>query len=136
MSTSCIIGFKVNEKVESIYVHWDGYPRGKNSVGQILKDHYTESKKILQLMELGNLSALGKEPVEDLDGWNPLSAFSFDHSKCLAYRTRGDTGVDKIINESEADYLNYVKRCDIDFAYLYNEGEWQILTKDNKFKKF
>ena len=137
MSTSCVIGFKVHEKVESIYVHWDGHPRGKNSVGQILKTKYTEPTKIAKLMELGDLSVLGYEPIEDATGWDPKIGYTDSEPiKCLAYRTRGDANVDKHISENEEAYITYASRCDIDFAYLYNEGEWQILTKDRKFKKF
>ena len=105
MSTSCLIGAKVGDKIESIRCHWDGYPRGKNSVGEILKTHYTDPDKIASLMELGDISSLGYEPVEDLDGWNPAVS-SCDHTKCVAYRTRGETDIDKQVSDDEAAYID------------------------------
>ena len=41
--------------ISSIYCHWDGYPEG---VGATLKDHYSDSKKLQQLIDLGDISSL------------------------------------------------------------------------------
>ena len=136
MSTSCLIGAKVGDKIDSIRCHWDGYPRGKNSVGEILKTHYTDPDKIASLMELGDISSLGYEPVEDLDGWNPAVS-SCDHTKCVAYRTRGETDIDKQVSDDEAAYIDHAHHSDINFAYLFRDGEWHMLCgRPEKFKKF
>lgn len=59
MSTNCRIGIKYpNEKIESIYCHWDGYP---SYVGEVLKGHYTDLSKISELIKGGDISSLGYE---------------------------------------------------------------------------
>lgn len=136
MSTSCLIGVKVGDKIESIRCHWDGYPRGKNSVGEILKTHYSDLDKIASLMALGDISSLGYEPVEDLDGWNP-AVFSCDHTKCVAYRTRGETDIEKRVSDTQKAYAELASHSDVNFVYLYKDGEWHMMYGNPpKLKKF
>ena len=135
MSTRCRIGLKVGNKVESIYCHHDGYPRGIHSVGQTLKDHYNDLNKIKQLMDLGDISGLGENPIADPKGWD--LRLSSDHSMCIAYSTRGDTDIDKWIDESEEMYAKYASDSDAAFVYLYKDGAWHMLSgRPATFVKF
>lgn len=136
MSTSCLIGIKLGDKIESIRCHWDGYPRGVNSVGQILKNHYTDTSKIAALMELGDLSSLGYEPVSDPNGWD-LSVTTCDHTKCVSYRSRGDTDIDKNVSDTQKAYADLASHSDVNFIYLYKDNEWHLMYGNPpKLKKF
>ena len=65
MSTSSWIGFRNKDKtIRFIYCHHDGYI--KNGVGETLVKHYSDPETINKLLDLGDLSALGTEPVENL----------------------------------------------------------------------
>jgi hypothetical protein len=63
VATRARIGISTPEGVESIYVHWDGYPEG---VGQTLIDHWTTSDKVRQLLDLGDVSELAPTVEETI----------------------------------------------------------------------
>lgn len=66
MSTRCRIGIENEDgTIESIYCHNDGYP---SYAGKLLYMHYNNREKINKLMQLGDMSCLGTEPVDA--GWN------------------------------------------------------------------
>jgi hypothetical protein len=91
MSTRSLIGLlNADKSVTHIYCHFDGYPDG---VGQTLLDHYTDFRKIKELIALGDLSILGSEIGErhSFDGHHNNEVAS---TWCLAY------GRDR--NEAEA----------------------------------
>ena len=56
MATTCRIGILKENKVESIYCHYDGYLAG---VGVILKDNYKTKEKVEELIALGDIAELG-----------------------------------------------------------------------------
>jgi hypothetical protein len=59
MGTHCIIAIENDDGLfHSIYCHFDGYPSG---VGKILTEHYSDRKKVMELIALGDISSLGKE---------------------------------------------------------------------------
>ena len=81
MSTACYIG---NYR-GYIYCHWDDSPKNN---GEILKKYYKDSKKVDELISLGNISVLGKELYPD-----PNKTHNFDNPQegvTVAYhRDRG-----------------------------------------------
>jgi hypothetical protein len=57
MATRSRIGIENEDgTIRSIYCHWDG-----NLNSEILKNHYTDRNKINELLDLGDISMLGKE---------------------------------------------------------------------------
>lgn len=117
MSTNSRIGKLLPDgRVRSITCHWDGYIQG--GVGEDLFHNWTEETKVDALLDLGNLSAIGKE-IGEKQNFNDPSQINRDW--CLAYeRDRNKTGMEaKIIplGEFETDF-NWP------FLYLYKEGEW------------
>ena len=58
MSTRSAILEKTDSGYRGIYCHFDGYPSG---VGKILLEQYADPKKVFALINLGNLSSLGKK---------------------------------------------------------------------------
>lgn len=62
MGTRSRIGISISAtKVTSIFCHWDGYPTFN---GAILLKYYTKREDVEALMKLGNLSCLGRSPVD------------------------------------------------------------------------
>lgn len=107
-----------NGKVRSIYCHYDGYVQG--GVGEDLLTHYQDESKIDALLDLGNLSGIGKEIGEkqdfyDLPNINP--------NWCLAYeRDRGQKNQEATLTNSEQEYLKDANNYS--YIYLYKDGEW------------
>jgi len=57
MSTHCAIIAPANDGFYGIYCHFDGYEDG---VGLTLKTHYTDPEKVNKLIDLGDISSLGR----------------------------------------------------------------------------
>lgn len=82
----------------SIYTHWDGYP---SHHGKILLENYDTYEKVVELIELGQLSELHETP-----------------DACVSYhRWRGE---DKDITVSS----NLDDHADMEYAYLFKDGAW------------
>lgn len=101
-------------KVRSIYCNWDGYPSG---VGKILKEHYTDSKKIDELLDLGNISSLKKH----VSGSQYHSYDSPDHDVTIAYhRDRGESMYHAKIHDTLAEVPEE------DYNYVYVDEKWHL----------
>jgi len=103
--------------VEQVYCHWDGYLEHN---GKILQEHYSNPFKLRDLMDLGDLSSLGR----NLGNGHPFSKFGlkeedpdFDQMIALCKqaeeegwttfygRDRGETGTSAKKFASYEDYL-------------------------------
>ena len=117
MSTNSRIGKLLPDgRVRAITCHWDGYVEG--GVGEELLKYYSDSTKIDSLLDLGNLSALGKEIGEqqDFDDFT-----SQNQNWCLAYgRDRGESKMESKIVSLEEFQTN----LNWPYLYLFKEGEW------------
>jgi hypothetical protein len=121
MATRSRIAIKLEDKILSIYCHYDGYLEG---VGNTLKNHYQDPAKIQSLMDLGDLSVLGPE-IGDKQDFNDYN--SQNKEWCLAYgRDRGETGIEADEFKDVDSLLNYVKDSDQEYLYLYDNG-WKYL---------
>ena len=134
MSTNSRIGMVQKDgTVKSVYCHWDGYPSNN---GAILLKHYTDPEKVKKLIELGDLSYIGKE-VEPAEGQkhdfeNPAMdvtvAYHRDRGKDLNIR----------VNHNQDDYFNsdissYGYLLTLDNVWLYSAKRGatpRILTKE------
>ena len=104
-------------KVKSIYCHYDGYVQG--GVGEDLLTHYQDETKIDALLDLGNLSGIGKEIGEKQDFYDFPNQ---NPNWCLSYvRDRGEKNQEARLDASEDEYL---KDGDCSYIYLYKNGEW------------
>ena len=101
-----------NGTVQQIYCHWDGHLEHN---GEILSKHYSDTIKVQQLMNLGDLSGLHPELGEkhDFDDW--------DFSGCRFYgRDRGEKDTqartfksfEDYCQNSSAEEYNYIMRND------------------------
>ena len=104
-------------KVRSVYCHYDGYVQG--GVGEDLLNHYQDESKIDSLLDLGNLSGIGKEIGEKQDFYDFPNQ---NPNWCLSYgRDRNEKNQEATIVESEEAYL---KEENASYIYLYKNGEW------------
>jgi len=137
MATRSAIGFlEYDGSVTGIYCHFDGYLEG---VGQMLVTHYNDTYKVLDLLELGDLSAIGEEIGEK----HPFSHFGSDLSDaqydklygkmCRSYaRDRGENCPAKDF-VSAREFRSHYRDCD--YFYLYDGKEWTYATRGMPYFK-
>ncbi len=118
MGTKCLIGcINVHKGVKCISCHYDGYVDG---VGLVLNDYYQNLRKIKRLLDLGNISVLGK----DLYAKKGLK-HSYMHpvrGVTIAYRRdRGDYHSQAKRLNSLEDFFDYYRKAGYGYAYLYDE---------------
>ena len=114
--------------VQQVYCHWDGYLEHN---GAILRDHYSDPFVLRDLIDMGDMSSLGKVIGEA----HPFSPHSSPEDKalyeaareagyCTFYaRDRGETGVSA---KKFADFEDYRKN------HQYEEYEYILRNIDGK----
>lgn len=118
MATRSFIAKKVKGGVIGVYCHYDGYPTG---VGAILKEHYTNSDKVDQLIALGALSYIAPEIGEKHDFNSPTKGWT------LAYhRDRGESFRSLNFKTVTGMKSQVRDRCCAEFAYVFDDkkGKW------------
>lgn len=117
MATRSHIGRRnLDDSVDYIYCHWDGYPSNN---GVILKEHYTTMDKVNQLLELGSLSVLGKEIGEKQDFEDRST---HNENWCLAYgRDRGE----KRVGMQNAPFQSLLSDDNVDYVYIFDGDYWE-----------
>jgi hypothetical protein len=122
MATRSTIGIlNGDNSVTSIYCHWDGYPEG---VGATLREHYTATETITNLMALGDLSALG-----DTIGTQKKFTTAALNAECLAYgRDRGETGVEARTHGSAEAWVSDRRGSHCEYGYLWNGITWETTS--------
>ena len=123
MATSSTIGIRNEDgTVTAIYCHWGGYI---DYNGMILKDHYTTTDKIRELISLGSISRLGPEVGEKQDFDKPTNK-----NWCLVSgRDRGETDTEAKTYASIQQWQKHGEEYD----YLWDGSEWLVtggVTKD------
>lgn len=116
MATRSAIGYWDNEVIRAIYCHWDGYPENN---GRILQESYQDPDKIRALVDLGDLSSLGKEIGTRCDFRNPPKG------QCVAYsRDRGEDGCDPRRYATYAEFVNQFNIGGVEYWYLWDGKQW------------
>jgi hypothetical protein len=114
MATRSYIGIRnTDASVDYIYCHFDGYPEHN---GAILREHYSNINRVNELLNLGDLSVLGRFIGEKQD---------FDKrvvGNCLAYgRDRGESNVSK----KNTGYDELITNQDVDYVYVFDGDYWE-----------
>jgi hypothetical protein len=125
MATRSRIGIqKEDGSVDSVYCHWDGYPKHN---GDILINHYKEREKVQKLINLGSLSILAPE-VDAPEGHN------FENQvKGVTVAYHRDRGEPHQISHHIAPENFFASDIE-EYGYLYTlEGEW--IVKDGYSSK-
>ena len=107
--------------VTGIYVHWDGY---LSHNGRILQENYTTEAAVRELIALGDLSSLNKNPNP------PVGAeHTFVNSYpdvCVAYgRDRGESNVEA---QTLCSRRAFFRAYEQEYNYLFVDGKWLVST--------
>jgi len=126
MATRSTIAYAENGLIHAVYCHWDGYPE---SVGRTLVNHYQAARKIGQLIEMGDISALAAEIGQQQD-FDDRSTHRPDWT--LFYgRDRGEITAPMQFN-TVAEWLDHYS--DSDYAYIWTAGHgWQFISLHEEF---
>jgi len=141
MSTRSTIAMEFPDGiVRQISCHWDGYIEHN---GLLLLTYYNDSAVLQQLIELGDLSILGrtigeKHPFENPYRWGTTQ---FDEWReqyrhvCTFYgRDRGEKDTEAITFHSYEEYVNSSVHFE-EYNYIRrNTGEWLVQSYDNLFQ--
>lgn len=118
MGTHAAIIQKVEDGYKGIYLHWDGYPE---YAGKMLEEHYTSNDKVTDLINLGSLSSLKREPT-------PRGEHSYSQPEsdvCVAYhRDRGES-LDIFYGSTVEEVIKKIAYSDYD--YVYEDGKWNLV---------
>lgn len=117
MASRSTIALKFKDgSYKQIYCHWDGEPE-KN--GRLLMDHYNNQDRIEELLQLGDLSKLGK--FLSIDEKNSVDSAVV----CEAYRRDyGYTGVGPLEFKDDRHFIH--TSMHEEFNYLFVDGEWKV----------
>jgi len=107
MSTRSTISIETPEGIRYIYCHFDG---SLEHVGSILKEHYNTPEKINALINLGDISSLGK----DLDR---TVAYHLDRKEPCWIQT--------------VSFLGDISAQD--YNYLFKDGVWSYWRESHHF---
>lgn len=124
--------------VGQVYCHWDGY---LDHNGKILLMHYSDPFKLRDLLDLGDISSLGR----DVGAKHPFSPFGgsaadqAEHEAASAAgwttfygRDRGETGCAQKMFKDFADYEQNFQHEE--YAYiLRKDGIWYVKCYDRAF---
>jgi hypothetical protein len=123
--------------IESAYVHYDGYPE---NVKPLLTKHYTDKKKIADLMKLAKVAGVsylapelgaGKQNFNDPDAKTSL----------FYGRDRGEKGKSATLKGDASNIEDYIRHASndgsADYVYLYDErdGKWYYASYKDKSLK-
>jgi len=127
MGTRSAIGYATQDgRVRGKYSHYDGYPA---YTGKMLNEHYQQSRKIAQMVELGDQSFLAEEIF-------PKGAHSFDSPEegvTIFYgRDRGETGTEPREFDNIVDFVDYYESCGCEYFYVYMNGVWMMYNIHTK----
>lgn len=127
MSTRCLIAEKVKNGYRAIYCHNDGYPE---YVGECLKNYYKTTAKVELLLNQGDISILGTEPI-DRNGekyWNfydnGAEPYYPSTKDTISYKSRGENVPATIYPEIKA----MKQEWGIEYIYIWQDGYWTCYT--------
>ena len=145
MSTRCRIGIQNQDgTITSVYCHHDGY---LEHVGNILVKHYTDESKIRKLMELGDMSSLGTEPIDNPNAWADCFSFNvfklgvdmFERYKemhpenmCDTYKSRGED-CPASVSKNITEYRKLSKDCWGEYTYLFKDNKWYHIESGRSY---
>ena len=116
MSTHAAIIERTITGFRGIYCHFDG-----DSIGKILQTYYNEPAKVTELINLGNISSLGRFPAPT--GTVGHSFADPESGVTVAYhRDRGEqTGWEPAVSPTLGGVLEDI---DYEYYYVFDKGTW------------
>jgi hypothetical protein len=127
MATRARIGIQQKDgTIISAYQHWDGYPGG---LGYKLVDHWTDAKKVLKAIKLGNASSWGQTIGRKID-FDDRQNLYYDVQNVYYGRDRGEKDQGPRVFKNWGDYLKNGFNSSEEYIYLMMDtGEKNFLGK-------
>ena len=127
MATRARIGIQQKDgTIISAYQHWDGYLSG---LGYNLCQHWTDAKKVLKAIKLGNSSKWGQIIGRKID-FDDRNNEMHDVQNVYYGRDRGEKDQGPRVFKNEAEYLQDGFNSSEEYIYLMKEvGEKDFLGK-------
>ena len=127
MATRARIGLQQKDgTIISAYQHWDGYPGG---LGYKLVDHWTDTKKVLKAIKLGNASSWGQIIGRKID-FDDRQNLYYDVQNVYYGRDRGEKDQGPTVFKNWGDYLKNGFNSSEEYIYLMMDtGEKNFLGK-------
>lgn len=126
MSTRSNVGIKEGNKFRYIYVHFDGYPTG---VGATLRKHYTDPKKVEELISLGDCSVLGEVLEPERESFDYDSKVLNENGSMFYGRDRGEKGVEAKVQDWDEYLKEQLDDIWIEYIYVFENGKWRGIRK-------
>lgn len=126
MATRSTIAVQLEDgTVQQVYCHWDGY---LSNNGRILHSYYNSFALAKELVQLGDISTLGRRAI-------PFLAHSFDNPEkdtTVYYgRDRGEADTEPRVF---ADFNDYQANVDAQgYEYIFRNGEWLVCFDEGGF---
>lgn len=135
-------------KIKSIYIHYDGYIKG--GAGETLLTHYTDPKKVDELINLGSGQSIGSELTapEAVTRFGFAATFSkefralsqterdrlekdlySDTHSVFYHRDRGEDLDIQEFNDLEHFKRSYANGALTQYVYLFMDNQWKVLTQ-------
>ena len=127
--------------VEQVYCHWDGYLEHN---GKILQEHYSDPFKLRDLIDLGDISSLGK----NVGSKHPFSPHTSPEDEAAFHeavdlrgettfygRDRGETGISAKKFANFTDYLLNHQYEEYEYILRNVEGKamWMVADHSNRY---
>ena len=127
MATRARIGLQQKDgTIISAYQHWDGYPGG---LGYKLVEYWTDAKKVLKAIKLGNASSWGQIIGQKIDFDDRQNEY-YDVQNVYYMRDRGEKNQGPKTSKNEAEYLRDGFKSWEEYIYLMKEtGEKDFLGR-------
>lgn len=129
MGTHATVSIKTNERIRTIYCHYDGY---LSSLGRVLLEHYTTEERINELIDFGDASSIYKNlcPLEDSE-----HSFLYPQKDTCVFYHR-DRGEDLVIKKYASE-TSLLHNGGMEYNYLFRDGEWYYcFSTRNGFSKW
>jgi hypothetical protein len=120
MATRSSVAMATGEGIRSVYVHWDGYPKG---VGATLEMHYQDADKLSALMDRGDVSVLAPEIGES----NSFDPGKRNEEVCLFYQDRGEESP-SIMHQNIGEWISHRKGNACEYGYFWNGEKFLTYT--------
>lgn len=131
MGTRSAIGYKTPlGKVRAKYSHYDGYPA---YTGKLLQEHYQATRKIAQMVELGDQSFL----AEEIFPTDKSHSFSTPQEGVTVFygRDRGETGCETREFANVDEFETEMSHMGCEYFYVFNGQEWIVSTGNGVFDR-
>lgn len=128
MSTRSRIAIKQKDGTyKSIYCHSDGYLEHN---GYILYNNYQDPTKIKLLIDLGDLSYLGKYVYPDTTKEHNFS--NRQDNVTVAYHRDRNEDLNYLVSKTKDELIESVSKSDQEFLYIYEDGKWSYAKTNTK----